>query len=331
MDKNTMIKIQITDEYERIRMQNAQKQEKMRQKIYAEIPELKSIETELSEILQQMIGQTLTHNEDAREIDLLKNRVDTLLEQKKLLLHTHHYPDDIFHDIYECKECKDSGVIGDKLCKCYQKKLIDKLFKNSELHEKLKYDNFDHFDYEIFSNQIPPRENSDFTTSDISPRQNIEEIRNFAQEFIDYFQHREFKNLYFYGKSGLGKTFMSSCIAREILYQGHDVVYKTFYEIMDITRLYKFDYNDKGAKEKYDLLLKTDLLIVDDLDSKSLTPFNTSEFFNILNTRILNYKKMIISTNIDAKDLQEALGERIASRIYGNFILLKFIGDDLRI
>lgn len=330
MDKNTMIKIQITDEYERIRTQNAQKQERIRQKIYAEIPELKSVEAQLSEILQQMIGQTLTHDGNSSTIDMLKQKVDALLERKKQLLHAHHYSENIFRDIYECSICKDTGVIQDRFCKCYQKKLIDKLFENSELHEKLKYDNFDHFDYDIFSNQIPPQEKSD-PMSGISPRQNIEEIRNFAQEFIDHFEQREFKNLYFYGKSGLGKTFMSSCIAREILFQEHDVVYKTFYEIMDIVRLYKFDHNDKEAREKYELLLKTDLLIIDDLDSGNLTAFNISEFFNILNTRILNYKKMIISTNIDAKDLQEALGERIASRIYGNFILLKFIGDDLRI
>lgn len=331
MDKNTMIKIQITDEYERIRTRNAQRQEIIRQKIYAEIPKLRGIEAELSEILKKMIGLTLTHGEDFSKLDELKMRVDFLLKQKEELLHAHHYSSDIFQDIYECSECKDTGVIGDKFCKCYQKKLIDKLFENSELHEKLKYENFDHFDYEIFSNQIPPQDKSDFATSDISPRQNIEEIRSFAEEFIENFKRREFKNLYFYGKSGLGKTYMSSCIAREILYQGHDVVYKTFYEIMDIVRLYKFDYNDKEAREKYELLLKTDLLIIDDLDSGNLTSFNTSEFFNILNTRILNYKKMIISTNIDAKNLQEALGERIASRIYGNFILLKFIGDDLRI
>lgn len=330
MDKNKMIKIQIADEYERIRIKNLQKQEVIKQKIYNEIPKLKLIEEELSQILQRMIELSLTHGKDSF-IDVLKKKVDLLLDEKKQLLLKHRYSPDILKDIYECTLCKDTGVIGSKLCKCYKKKLIDKLFESSELHEKLKYDNFDHFDYEIFSNQIPPQEYSSVGTKNISPRKNIEEIRNFAEEFIEQFENRKSKNLYFFGKSGLGKTYMSSCIAREILLKGHDVVYKTFYEIIDIIRLYKFDYEDKQAKEKYELLLKTDLLIIDDLDASNLTPFNTSELFHILNTRILNYRKMIISTNIDINDLSVALGDRIASRIFGNFVVLQFIGDDLRI
>ena len=177
---------------------------------------------------------------------------------------------------------------------------------------------------------------SDDLSSGISPRQNIEEIRCFAQEFIDRFDDIHSKSLYFFGKSGLGKTFMSSCIAREILLKQYDVVYKTFYEIMDIARAYKYDNNrfeskSGSAAEKHDLLLKTDLLIIDDLDANSINAFTLSELFHIINTRILNYKKMIISSNISAKDLHYALDEKIASRIHGNFIELEFIGDDLRL
>lgn len=341
MDKNTDIKLQIADEYEQIRKNNALRQERLKLKIFQEIPQLQEIEAELSRILQELLSAALSHSNASEEaLEHMKKRVNDLLAAKAQLLKAHHYPPNALLENYECDACKDTGVINGALCKCYQKKLIDKLFENSQMHEMLKHDNFDNFDYGIFSTQIQSagkaqKESSDDISSKISPRQNIEEIRYLAEEFIDNFEDPHYKNLFFFGKSGLGKTFMSSCIAREILYKQYDVVYKTFYEIMDIARAYKFENNKYDGKENIsemrDLLLKTDLLIIDDLDSNSTSAFNLSEFFHIINTRLLNHKKMIISSNIPAKDLHLALGERIASRIHGNFIELEFIGDDLRL
>lgn len=346
MDKNTDIKLQIADEYEQIRKNNALKQERLKLKIFQEIPQLQEIESELSEILKELLSAALSHsNASEDELEQLKDRVNELLHAKAQLLKAHHYPPNALLEYYECEACKDTGVINGELCKCYQKKLIDKLFENSQMHEMLKRDNFDNFDYGLFSNQVQgsggqwgevfSTNSSGELSEKISPRQNIEEIRCLAEEFIDNFEDPQYKNLFFFGKSGLGKTFMSSCIAREVLYKQFDVVYKTFYELMDIARAYKFENykydNRENISEMRDLILKTDLLIIDDLEPTSNNLFNSTELFHIINTRLLNNKKMIISSNIAPKDLSAAFGERIASRIHGNFIELEFIGDDLRL
>lgn len=148
---------------------------------------------------------------------------------------------------------------------------------------------------------------------------------------IQNFTKENEENLLFYGDTGLGKTFMSNCIAKALLDKGFTVIYQTSFKMFEIIEEYKFhNINNSISKENYNNLFECDLLIIDDLGTELTNTFTVSELFMILNTRLLNKKKTIISTNFSLSKLAETYTERISSRIFDKFTLVKFVGKDLR-
>ena len=135
------------------------------------------------------------------------------------------------------------------------------------------------------------------------------------------------ENLLFYGSSGTGKTFLSHCITKELIDKGSFVVYRTAEEL--IRALKDIRFNNNSALEE--LLIDCDLLIIDDLGTEQLSDFNKAELFNLLNTKLLKQKKMVVSTNLSLESLLKTYAERITSRLFGNFTACKFFGDDIRI
>ena len=131
----------------------------------------------------------------------------------------------------------------------------------------------------------------------------------------------------FYGNSGTGKTFLSWCIAKELLDRGYLVIYKTSAEIMSDLRNIVIE-NNSILK---DLLINCDLLIIDDLGAEQVTDFTNTELFNLINTKLLKNKKMLISTNLTLHQISKLYSDRLYSRLAGNFRNFTFYGDDLRI
>ena len=146
------------------------------------------------------------------------------------------------------------------------------------------------------------------------------------KDFIPNFAHGS-DNLLFYGTAGSGKTFLSYCIAKELLDRGFLVVYKTSDELIRCLRDIKFNNNSHLEK----LLIDCDLLIIDDLGSEQLSDFVATELFNLINKKLLKKKRMIISTNLTLSGIAKHYSERISSRLLGNFRLYKFYSDDIRI
>ena len=160
---------------------------------------------------------------------------------------------------------------------------------------------------------------------------NIITIKTKCIEFVNNFDNPDTKNLLFTGNTGLGKTFMCNCIAKSLLDKGHLVIYQTAFKMFEIIEEYKFhNINNSISKENYNNLFECDLLIIDDLGTELTNTFTVSELFMILNTRLLNKKKTIISTNFSLSKLAETYTERISSRIFDKFTLVKFVGKDLR-
>ena len=151
---------------------------------------------------------------------------------------------------------------------------------------------------------------------------NLSKIKDYIRNF-----NNTNDNLLFYGNSGTGKTFLSHCIAKELLDNGYFVVYRTAEEM--IQNLRKIRFENQVEYEK--LLLDCDLLIIDDLGTEQINEFSKTELFNLLNKRLLKQKKMLVSTNYTLKDLMSIYSERISSRLLGNFKLFKFYGDDIRV
>ena len=179
--------------------------------------------------------------------------------------------------------------------------------------------NFANFSMDFYSNKNEGPEK-------YSPRENMKKIVNGCLKFMSNFESTD-ENILFYGNSGTGKTFLSHCMAKELVDSGYFVVYKTAEELIKNLRDVRF--NNNSTLE--DHLINCDLLIIDDLGTELSSEFSKAELFNLLNTKLLRNKKMLISTNYSLDELLSLYSERITSRLFGNFTLYKFYGKDIRL
>ena len=249
----------------------------------------------------------------------IKEKITELRVKKYELLVSNGYSIDSLVHSYKCEKCKDTGFIGSDKCTCYKQLLIDVYYRNSDLRSMLEANNFDTFRLDNYSQK---REND----ARESPRKNMEKNVSKAWWFINNFLDSN-ENLLFYGNSGTGKTFLSHCIAKELLDKGFLVIYRTAEEIIQNLRQVRFENNNQLE----DLLLNCDLLIIDDLGTEQINDFSKTELFNLLNRKLLKGKKMLVSTNYTIEGLSKTYSERITSRLFGNFNLCKFFGDDIRV
>ena len=192
----------------------------------------------------------------------------------------------------------------------------------------LKNQNFENFALNLYSDDINPEKYK----SKISPRENIILIKGICLSFIENFDDPNEKNLLFTGNTGLGKTFLSSCIANELIKKGKTILYQTAPVMLDTVIDYRFNKQNCSPDIYYNIL-NADLLIIDDLGTESMNNIKFTELFNIINTRLLNQNKTtktIISTNLSLQNLFSNYDERIVSRIVGNYNICYFFGDDIR-
>lgn len=316
----------ILTDYERKRDKADRLLEKRKQDVYSQIPQVKEIEDEISKVGLEMMKLVLKNPSNKEELSLqAKEKIQTLTTKKQDLLDKWNVPKGYLDIQYECNLCKDRGFLpSGKKCNCLKQAIINESYKMSNLSKILEKQNQCTYDDSIFSDEIDPK-------SGISPRQNMQLILSDCDKFIYDFDKDNDKNLLFYGDTGLGKTFMSSYIAKELLDKGYLVIYQTSFKMFEIIEEYKFhNINNSISKENYNNLFECDLLIIDDLGTELTNTFTVSELFMILNTRLLNKKKTIISTNFSLGKLAETYTERISSRIFDKFTLVKFVGKDLR-
>lgn len=209
------------------------------------------------------------------------------------------------------------------MCSCLKQKLLDVEYNKSNIHN-LDKENFNNFNLNLYSDEINKEKNN----SDISPRENIKKIKKLAEQFIQDFDDPDAKNLLFTGNTGLGKSFISNCIANEILSVGKTVLYQTASEMLESIIDYRFGKSNKNIGNN---IYSVDLLIIDDLGTETINSLKSTELYNIINTRLLNNKKTIISTNLNIKNLYENYDERIVSRFVGYYNICRFFGDDIRL
>jgi len=320
---NDNIIYEILREYENKRDQSLKQLILRRNKVYKEIPELAEIDNDIKNIGIKITEAIFTSPEKSKELLItLKERLNTLKGRKAALLKLNGYKEDYLEQKFECNICKDTGFVNGKKCRCFEQKLINIYYKQSNLSNILKKENFSTFNFEYYSDK-PFKDKP-------SPRYNIKNIVETSLDFIKNFNYQQ-ESLFFYGDSGLGKTFLANCIAKELLDNGKSVIYKTAPELIEGLRMNKLN-SESDSYSQYSVLLKDcDLLIIDDLGTESVTAFSQQEIFNVINSRLLTDKKMIISTNLPLSEIMAIYPERIYSRILGNFKLLNFYGDDIRL
>lgn len=330
-------------EYEQKRIKAEFDLEKRKKELYKKYPRLEEIEDQISQIAITQTKEILNYqlkkekiNKDKNDIiKELENKIKKLKEEKENILKKANIQESYLKPIYECPICKDTGYIRNNtsettMCKCLKQKLIDISYNKSNL-VNLQNQNFEKFDDKIFSDEI----NIDKYKFKISPRKNINNIRKASEKFIDNFDDINTKNLLFSGNTGLGKSYMSNCIANELLKRGKTVLYQTAPVLLEKIIDNKFNkYKTREMAEFNDRALDVDLLIIDDLGTECLNSMKLSELFTILNTRLLNLNnrstKTIISTNLNIEQIFNIYEERIGSRIAGYYDIYHFFGDDLR-
>lgn len=310
----------ITKIYENIRHKNEQILNLRKEKIRNTIPEVLNIENEIGKLSIKLSINILNNTKHKdKYVKDLKEKIKNLRERKANLMLLNNYPINYLDTIYKCDKCKDTGFIGTKKCSCYKQKLIKLYYNNSDLMNILNKNNFDNFNFRLYS----PLKNEGEPTS---PRKNIEKIASTSWKYIESFSSSK-NNFLFYGNPGTGKTFLSNCIAKELLDRGFLVVYRTSEALIQDLKNIRFKENT----ELEDLILNCDLLIIDDLGSEQITDFSKTELFNVINRKLLKQNKMLISTNCDLEELLKCYSERISSRLLGEFTLFKFFGEDIRI
>lgn len=319
----------IINEYKDKRIKALKILDDKKNKLYNKIPQLKKIDellytTGLQLSKQILLSENNLSNLEEKIKELEQKMMDLNIEKGELLT-KYGYSSDFLELKYECNICNDTGFINNKECKCFKKRLIEMAYENSNLNILLDYQSFDNFNFLYYSEEKDEEEG-------LSPRENIRNVFNKCQYFVRNFNTID-KNLFMYGPTGLGKTFLSSCIAKKLLDSGKIVFYQTAYNIFEILESYKFNKEPESnqlIKEQVKALYEVDLLIIDDLGTEFSSTFTNAAFFNILNTRILNKKKTIINTNLEMEDIVEKYSDRVISRILDKYIILKFFGEDIR-
>ncbi len=294
--------------------------------VRAAIPAFNELDRQIRQLSVDYARQRLTKTDHSTSGGVLQQQIQAVTREKEALLASHGYPTDYLQPVYTCADCKDTGYIGDKKCHCFERAIVDFLYSQSNLQDILDLENFDHFDLSLY-----PDDYIEETTGQ-TPRDNMRNILATAKKYVQDFQD-EPSNLLLYGNTGVGKTFLTNCIARELLDQSHTVVYLTSLRLFDILETYKFDrylsHEEKDASAAY--ILDSDLLIIDDLGTELNNSFTSSQLYHCIDVRLNHRRSTIISTNLSFDDLRERYSERIFSRLTSSYILLKLTGDDIRL
>lgn len=317
-------------EYDKKRRHAQEVAEREKEKLYQEFPKLADIDKKINSLALSSMKE-ITLNGDKELVAKFNSQMLLLKKEKENILTSIGSKANSILPHYECIHCQDTGYVQQdsktQMCNCLKQKIYDIEYNKSNMNS-LEKQNFENFNLQLYATEI----NKEKYQSDISPRENIQLILKICQNFVKNFDKMNEKNLLFTGKTGLGKTFLSSCIANELLKQGRTVLYQTASVMLDTIIDYRFG-KANTSKDIYDHLLNVDLLIIDDLGTEGTNQMKLVELFNILNARLLNSKKVtktIISTNLSLQALFENYDERIVSRLVGNYDICYFFGEDIR-
>ena len=310
----------------RVRLEQA-KQEREREnaahrkEAYERYPRLKEIDRELQLTMAQLMATALRHGEDPTQaIAQIRDRNLALQRERDWILEAGDFEEGFLDDAPVCAKCGGTGYEGNQMCSCLrelcrqeQKKELTSLLGSGR-------ESFDTFRLDVYSDAYDD-------TLGTSPRKLMQSNFNICRRYAQNFTPQS-GNLLFSGATGLGKTFLSACIARQVADRGFSVVYETAIRMFADFEAEKFGGEEqRGLTHKY---LACDLLIIDDIGTEMTTQFTISAMYNIINTRLMDGKATVISTNLVPEAIEGRYSPQIASRILGTYRLIKFAGSDIR-
>ncbi len=321
--KNTQYD-EIMREYYRKQTEDRHEQEERIRLASEAVPELSAIDRQIASLSVSSARKALEGDENA--LLHLREDIKALSDRKVALLTSHGYPADYLEMHYHCPDCQDTGYIGQEKCHCFRQAVIDLLYTQSNIREILEEENFDHFSFRYYS---------DTAVSPATGLSSLATMKKLVGECMDFIRNfdTEFQNFFFYGDTGVGKTFLSHCIARELLKTAHSVIYFSAFELFDLLGRTTFQRTEteEETKNMHAYIFDCDLLIIDDLGTELTNSFISTQLFLCINERLARRKSTIISTNLGLNVFRDTYSERVFSRITSSYKMRKFFGDDIRI
>ncbi len=276
--------------YDDIKTANRRMQSDRYNEVTALCPDIANIDSEIIDLSVKTARARIEADSSDTNTDELTSSLKSLNERKVAALASIGKPADYLDDIFTCPYCKDSGYVNGKRCICFNKKAIDLIYKDSNLKNITADENFNTFSLSWYNNtDVDP-------ATGLTPYINMQKVLKVCHDFVDNFDNT-FSNLLFIGQTGVGKTFLSNCIARALMDSCHSIIY---------------------------------LLIIDDLGTEKASDYNFSNLFNTINERLLRRKSIIISSNLEMPDIETRYSQRIFSRLVSAYSILRLFGDDIR-
>ncbi|MDE5619217.1 MAG: ATP-binding protein [Ruminococcus sp.] len=289
--------------------------ERRTDEINNKIPQIKVINDTIFNTGQKAVKIIFAEkNKDVQQKKIEQLKRDNLEAQEfsRRMLLSNGYPADYLDIHYTCKKCNDTGYYNNSMCECFTK-LCGKLEADEiNKHSQLELSSFDTFDLSYYSG-------SDYFTME----KILDAMKRYAKNFTEHS-----KSLLISGKTGLGKTHLSLAIANMVLEKGYSVVYDSAANILH--EIEKEHFSREHISEMTDLVMETDLLILDDLGTEHTTPFYSSTIYNIINTRLNRAKPTIISTNLSKYEITNRYDARVSSRLFTMYVRFEFSGTDVR-
>ena len=308
--------IRIKEEYNGKYLRAQENARMRRAEVQLAIPEIARVDREMSLVGFEIMEAAMRN--DAQMLDAAKAKNLALSEKKRDLLEAAGYPRDYTEIKYECEACGDTGAIDNRMCSCMRRKLVEAGIESSGMGDLIRNQSFENFSLEYYK-QSP----------DVLKRMSM--IYNLLRKYAEDFDAKASGNIAMFGGTGLGKTHLSSAVARSVIERGYDVYYVGAQGMIS-----DFEYNrfgngsvvgSDGDLEKY---TECDLLIIDDLGTEVSNQFTTSCLYNVINTRLNKKKQTIISTNLSQDEFRKRYWDRITSRVFGEYMILPFVGTDIR-
>ncbi len=296
-----------------------------RETVFRRQPRLREVEAELRSTMSRIIADALRRGTDPRPaVERLRDENLGLQAEKRALLAGMGLPEDCLEEQPQCPLCGDTGYRNGQVCRCLRKYYAEEQTRELSRMLDLGNQSFDTFSLDWYSDRVTDGQRR-------SARSHMEErVYNSCAEFAHGFGRRP-QNLLLFGAPGLGKTHLSAAIAREVSRKGFSVVYDTAAHVFGRFETQKFG-REEGDEVSSDVgrVLNADLLILDDLGTEMTTAFVQSALYQIVNTRLMEKRSTIISTNLSPEKLAQRYTPQIASRIEGEYQLLPFVGEDIR-
>ncbi len=308
--------------YNQRQFQNKYEQDQRVKEVYGRIPQIRQIEDAMSTQAVACARKLLDGDEKARQ--RLKSQLEDLREQKAVLLEAYGYEPDYMEMRYHCPRCRDTGYVEGKKCRCFKKEEIALLYSQSNIQEILVKENFSTFTFQYYDNkEVIPQ--IGMTVADY-----MKQVYGWCREYVEGFTAKG-GNLIFTGSTGVGKTFLTNCIAKELIDRYQSVIYLSSNDLFTIFSKNKFHHDtEEEMQDMYQHILDCDLLIIDDLGTEMNNSFVSSQLFYCVNERLVRRKGTIISTNLSMDMLRDTYSDRISSRIISQYSIIPLYGGDIR-